>query len=190
MSAVAATCRVGDNTPPSVVLISGLSGTYINTQYPVTCGNHITKWHYCYHTEAAISGSTLSMTVAVWSMDAATSTYIVSPVSIRTITLLPVQTRAKIFCVVTFLTETDYIILSHGDVIGMVLPSNNPIPIVSSQVSSEKYTMKHSQSDYPLNITQSNLLPITETVLHLYATIGMPKILSLYIPYSLHFLQI
>ena len=101
--------------------------------------------------------------------------YILSPSSIRTITLQPVQTQAKIFCVVKFLTETKHIILSLGNVIGVVLPSNNPIPIVRSNVSSKKYIMKNSQSDYHFNITQRNLLPINETVLLLYATIGIAK---------------
>ena len=100
---VAATCRIRDNPPFSVALISGLT----HTQYPVTCGNHITKWHYCYHTDTATPGSTMSMTVAVWSWDAATA-YILCPSSIRTITLQPVQTQAKIFCVVKFLTETKH----------------------------------------------------------------------------------
>ena len=107
--AATTSCRVGNNPPPSDAVTTGLSGTYLNTQYPVTCGNHITKWHYCYHTEAATPGATLSMTVAVWSLhfgkkcvycdnlvclahfvfysvDTATNTYIVSPSSIKTIT--------------------------------------------------------------------------------------------------------
>ena len=112
------------------------------------------------------------MTVAVWSLDTATNTYIVSPSSIRTITLQPVQTLAKIFCVEECLSETDYITVSKGDVIGVVLPSNLSIPIVSSSASSEKLIIKHSRSDSPLNLSCSMLCPKYETALHFYATIG------------------
>ena len=170
--AAAASCRAGNNPPPSGSMTTTLGGTYLNTQYPVTCGNHITKWHYCYHTEATTPRSTLSMTVSVWSWDAATNTYIVSPNSIRTITLQPVQTLAKIFCVEESLNETDYITVSKGDVIGVVLPSSISIPIVSSSTSSERFIMKHSRNDSPLNLSCSMLCPEYEAALHLYATIG------------------
>ena len=112
------------------------------------------------------------MTVSVWSLDTATNTYIVSPSSIRIITLQPIQTLAKIFCVEESLNETDYITVSKGDVIGVVLPSSISIPIVSSSTSSEKFIMKHSRNDSPLNLSCSMLCPEYETALHLYATIG------------------
>ena len=170
---IAATCRAGNNpSPADAVNTSSHGGTYLNTQYPVTCGNHITKWHYCYHTEAATPGSTLSMTVAVWSLDTAINTYIVSPSSIRTITLQPITTLAKIFCVEHNLGETEYSMVSPGDVIGIVLPSTNAIPIVSTSAGSEKYIVKHAQNEHPLNVVQSKLQAVYETTLHLYATVG------------------
>ena len=70
------------------------------------------------------------------------------------------------------LNETDYITVSKGDVIGVVLPSSISIPIVSSSTSSEKFIMKHSRNDSPLNLSCSMLCREYETALHLYATIG------------------
>ena len=169
--AVAASCRAGNNPTPSDSVTTHTSGTYLNTQYPVTCGNHITKWHYCYHTEAATPGATLSITVAVWSLDTATNTYIVSPSSIRNITLQPIQTLAKIFCVEESLNETEYVVVSTGDLIGVVLPSNNVIPVISSN-SESAISMKFSQSEVPLSFLKLELLNSTGIALHLYASIG------------------
>ena len=112
------------------------------------------------------------MIVAVWSLDANTSTYIVSPSSIRIITLQPVQTLAKIFCVEESLSETEFIQVSQGDVIGVVLPPNNAIPIVSSNAGSTHYIMKVLQSQYLINTVQSKLFTECEMALHLYATVG------------------
>ena len=74
------------------------------------------------------------------------------------------------------LNETEFIQVSQGDVIGVVLPSNTAIPIVSSSASSEMVIMKHSQNDSPLNLSCSMLHPKYETALHLYATIGKQNV--------------
>ena len=60
--------------------------------------------------------------------------------------------------------------------IGVVLPSNTAIPLVSSSASSEKFIMKHSQNDSPSNLSCSMLCPQYETALHLYATIGKQNV--------------
>ena len=162
-------------------MTSSLGGTYLNVGTPVTCNNHITKWHYCYHTEAATPGeSTLSMIVAVWSLDTATNTYIVSPTSIRTITLQPIQTLAKIFCVEELLSENDFVLVSTGDVIGVVLPSNGAIPIVSSNANPPLSIMKRSQNGNPIDLLQSDLIDLSSSALHLYATIS--KCMDIIVP--------
>ena len=154
-------------------MTSSLGGTYFNVESPVTCNNHITKWHYCYHTGAATPGSTLSMTVAVWSLDTDTNAYIVSPSSIRTITLQPVQTLAKIFCVEESVNQSEFVQVSLGDVIGVVLPSSNAIPIISSSVDPLIAIKKHPRNESPVDLLQSDLSYLSSTALHLYATVGM-----------------
>ena len=111
----------------------------------------------------------------------------VSPSSIRTITLQPVQTLAKIFCVEETLSETEYIVVSRGHVIGVVLPSINGTPIISFNASSEKYIMK-TQSDGSLNIDQSSLFTQSGIALQLNATIGKENRYSCMISNYSHFL--
>ena len=112
------------------------------------------------------------MTVAVWSLHTATNTYIVSSSSIRTITLQPNQTLAKIFCVEESLSENDSVLVSTGDVIGVVLSSSNAIPIVSSNANAPVSIMKHSQNENPIDLLQSDLIDLSNSALHLYATIS------------------
>ena len=163
---------------PSDPVTSGLSGTYINTQYPVTCGNYITKWHYCYYTQEATPGSTLSMTVAVWSLNTATNTYTVSPSSIKTITLQPVQTLAKVFCIEESLNETEFVQVSQDDVIGVVLPSSNAIPIISFSLESHKHVLKYSENETPVNVLQYNARKEDNVSMHLRATLSKLTIIS------------
>ena len=88
------------------------------------CDGHITSWHYCYYTSAAVAGQTHTMTVAAWRLVG--GTYQLVQGTTRTLTLSPVQTLAKIFCVEEALDPADDVAVSMGDVIGVVLPSTNP----------------------------------------------------------------
>ena len=76
------------------------------------------------------------------------------------ITVLPVLTLAKISCMEEALNETECIIVSPGDVIGVVLPLN----------AGSKHLV--FQSQYPINIVQSKLFTKCEKALDLYATVG------------------
>ncbi len=69
------------------------------------------------------------MTVAVWRLDSNTNTntYSVLTDTVRIIALQLVATLAKIFCVEETLDPAEYVQVSQGDVIGVVLPFNNPI---------------------------------------------------------------
>ena len=147
-----------------------MSGTYLITQHSFTCGTtNLTKWHYCYYTQAVTNAPELSMTVAVWSLDIKTNTYVLSPGSARNITLNPIRTLAKIFCVEESLDESDYVEVSQGDVIGVVLGPNNAIPVLGSAASSGAFTLEQCQNERPQNIPQQSLSSLN-MLLHLYAS--------------------
>ena len=109
------------------------------------------------------------MTVAVWSLDIKTNTYVLSPGSARNISLNPIRTLAKIFCVEESLDESDYVEVSQGDVIGVVLGLNNAIPVLGSAASSGAFTLEQSQNEYPQNIPRQSLSTLN-MLLHLYAS--------------------
>ncbi len=164
---------VGSPTASAAAITSGFSGTYLNVGFPVTGKNHITKWHYCYYPQATTPGSVLSMKVAVWSLDVASNTYIVNPRSIRFITLTAVQTLAKIFCVQEPINQTEYVSVSHGDVIGLSLHSANAIPIVgSSSLNSTTLLKVNTEKDFPSDMSEADLMTMTTRTLHLHATLG------------------
>ncbi len=54
------------------------------------------------------------MTVAVWSLDLETDTYVVNPSSIRTIRLHPIKTIANIVCEQEVFREEEYIPVTIG----------------------------------------------------------------------------
>ena len=124
------------------------------------------------------------MTVAVWSLDVATDTYVVNPNSIKTITLQPVQTLAKIFCIEESLDERDFILVSQNDVIGVVLPSSNPIPILGSNADPSIQLRRHISSTSPADVISSELTTLSSSVLHLYATIGRLQVLTVSLFYN------
>ena len=171
-----ASCQVGSNPPATAPRTSSVEETYLNTVNPVACAteNAITSWHYCYYTSAVTAGQTYTMTVAVWRLDTSTNTYRLTAGSARTITLVPNATLAKIFCVEETLGSSGSVFVSAGDVIGAVLPSNNPIPVVSSDSTSNSSLMRHPQTTTPADLTSSGFSTISGSALHLYGTLGEP----------------
>ena len=151
-------------------MTESLSGTYLDTSNAAMCSGHIISWHYCYYTSAAPAGQTHTMTVAAWRLDSGTETYQLVQGTNRTITLDPVQTLAKIFCVEEALDPADYVAVSQGDVIGVVLPSTNPIPVVSSNSGSS--LMRHSQSVSAINLLSSEFTVVSNSALHVYTKLG------------------
>jgi len=161
-------CTAGANPLPSEpARMTGLSGTFLNTRDSFLCSTNLTKWHYCYYTQA-VTQPELSMVVAIWSLDTSTNSYVVSHGSIRNITQNHTATLAKLFCVEEALKESDYVQVNKGDVIGVVLASNNAIPVLGSATSSSDMLGK-SQYDYPQNISLNSLSSFSG-FLHLYAS--------------------
>ena len=168
-------CRAGSN-PPASAPTGSLSGTYLDTNNTAMCAGHITSWHYCYYPSAAVAGQTHSMTVAAWRLEG--GTYQLVQGTNRTLTLIPVQTLAKIFCVEEVLDPADHVAVSVGDVIGVVLPSTSPIPVISSNTasplssSSSSFLMRHPQTENTTNLMASEFRTLSNSALHLYAKLG------------------
>ncbi len=160
-------CKIGNNQNSRNVAAEVVGSTYLNTLHPVSCALNITQWRYCYYTQAAPRGSTLSMTVAVWSLDVVTNTYIVNPSSIRNITIKPEQILANIFCEKVMLTEAEYIQASQRAVVGVFLPSDNAIPVLGYDSYSENYLMESSEF---LTMSVTKLAFKHHVILHLYGT--------------------
>ena len=167
---VASMCRAGSNLPATGPLTSTVSGTYLNTMDTAMCSDHIISWHYCYYPSAAPVGQTYTMTVAAWRLDA--GMYRLIQGTSRTITLTPIETKAKIFCKEEALDPVDYVLVSEGDVIGVVLPNTNPIPVVSSNAGSGSSLRRHLQNTSPTDLMGSEFTDMPNLALHVYAKLG------------------
>ena len=154
---------------------SVVGNTYINTQAPVTCNNHVTKWHYCYYTGSVMAGTTLSMTVGVWSLDNDTNSYSMSPSSAKTLSVQHVQTRARVFCVEYALNDAESFFVSEDDVVGVIFPPSNAIPLVGTISNSLLSTHLYTDNENTTNISRNSLQSLPSTVLHLYVSIGKQK---------------
>ena len=150
-----------------------LSGTYLNTDHPVNCAteNTITSWHYCYFTSGVTPGQTYTMTVGVWSLDTNTNVYRLTEGSARTITLVPVATLAKVFCVEETLEASNSVSVAQNDVIGVVLPNNNAIPVLTSNAALS--LIRHSQAVTTPSLVASEFSTTSNRGLHLYSNLGM-----------------
>ena len=171
--AVSSFCQVGNNPAATYpVSTSLLSGTYLNTDHPVNCAteNTITSWHYRFYTSGVTPGQTYTMTVGVWSLDASETIYLLTAGSSGTITLVPVATLAKVICVEETLNPTDYIFVSQNDVIGVVLPATNAIPVLSSTTGVA--LTRHSQTTTSSSLVRSQFTSVSNSALHLYSNLG------------------
>jgi len=81
-----------------------------------------------------------------------------------------------VFCVEEVLNATDYIFVLNGDVVGVVLPSSNLIPVVSSNPG-DSSLMKHNHSVNLSSLLTSELISFPGFALHLYANLGKLKLL-------------
>ena len=161
-------CIAGSNPAGSVAVATGLGGTYLNTRHPVKCdGNFITKWHFCYYTQYLTDASKLNMTLAVWSKDRHETSVFLPRFSTR-ISIIHNHTLTKVFCMEHSLSTEDYLPVSHGDIVGVVLPSDNPIPVIGSGETNDlKYRSERSLQ----NIMINSLTP-TSAIMHVEAVIG------------------
>ncbi len=149
-------CRVGNN--PSSSTPAGNPGVYLNTEFP---DGVVTAWHYCYYPQDARDSSiTYTAIVAVWRLGNTTDQYILLNGSITLIELQPVDTLARIYCTQEILVNS--IEVRRGDVIGVVLPTENPIPMIGME----------SENILHYSETLDDLLRLLNSALHLYAEIS------------------
>ena len=150
-------CRVGNN--PSSSTPAGNPGVYLNTEFPAECDGVVTAWHYCYYPEDA-SDSDTTYTASVH-LDNTTDQYILLNGSITLIELQPVNTlKCNIYCTQEILVNS--IEVSRGDVIGVVLPTENPIPMIGME----------SENILHYSETLDDLFRLLNSALHLYAEIS------------------
>ena len=151
------------------------------------CTDTITSWHYCYYPSAAADSSlTYTATVSVWRQNTAMNQYEFLPGSNFTFSLVqPASTPAKIFCKIEVLQPQDYVQVETGDIIGVSLPTVNPLPIVASDATGYSL-MTHNTFNAPMILQSSALNQASNMALHLYPTIGKQIIILLVV----HTLQI
>ncbi len=162
-------CRGGNN--PSSSRPDSRPGIYLNTEFPAECDGVVTAWHYCYYPEdASDSDTTYTASVAVWRLDNTTDQYILLNGSITLIELQPVDTLARIYCTQEILVNS--IEIRQGDVIGVVLPTENPIPMIGMQSENESMILRRLGSDDVAQLRLDGPLAVVSRALHLYTDIG------------------
>ena len=166
-----AQCSGGSNPPPFTPSLN--SGIYLNTGNAITCTDTITSWHYCYYPSAASDSQlTYTATLGVWRLNAAMNQYELLPGSEYILQLVqPVSTPAKIFCKTEILQAQDYVRVQTGDIIGVSLPTQNPLPLVASDATGYSLMM-NSVLNTPATLQSASLSEGTNMALHLYPTIG------------------
>ena len=82
----------------------------------------------------------------------------------------PAGTPAKIFCKTEVLQSQDYVHVQTGDIIGVILPTQNPLPLMASAATGYSLMRYSGWADRALQMT--DLSNESSMALHLYPTIG------------------
>ena len=164
-------CSGSSNPPPFTASVS--SGTYLYTASPIACTDTITSWHYCYYPSVAADSSlTYTATVGVWRLNTAMNQYDLLPGSNYTLSLVqPASTPAKIFCKTEILQPENYVRVQTDDIVGVSLPTSNPLPIVATDAIGYNL-MTQNALNAPMTLLSSALTQASNMALHLYPTIG------------------
>ena len=157
---------MGDNPKGTSEMTA--QGTYLNAQFPAQCNGTVTSWNYCYYPSSA-DGDDVTYTafVALWRRDNALEQYTIVEGSVSEIEIQGEEMPHDINCRQHFLHSENHVEIRFGDVAGVFLPDDNPIPMVGSfnMYSIERDTSQIS----PGNITDTSDVQLT---LHLYADIS------------------
>ena len=127
---------MGTNPHPSEASIA--QGLYLDLAHPSQCHGLITILHYCYYPTGG-AGSR-SVTVEVWRRFQPAADYSLVAGSSRTLAVTTETSLAAVICGTETLVEADYISVNEDDVIGVRLPSSNPLPIVATKASGYSLT--------------------------------------------------
>ena len=159
----------GNNPPPSDVQ-QNIRGIYLNMEFPAKHVGLLTAWHYCYYifSDPNMLRMTYTASVALWRPGNSSDQYDLVTGSITRIRLNPVATLATIYCAQMQLDSTNHLEIRQGDVAGVILPPQNPIPLIGR----ENF---HNISRNPNRQVLSNLmlsdLRQEKIALHLYVRI-------------------
>ena len=93
-----------------------------------------------------------------------------------TLRLRPESTQlAKVVCKSVRLQEGEYVRVNQNDVIGITIPTLNPIPLIASGANG--YSLQSStHSSQPTTLATSQLTEMSNMALHLYPDIGEYKL--------------
>ena len=101
--------------------------------------------------------------------------YELLPESDHTLELVqPASTLAKIFCKTEVLEPSEYVRVQTDDVIGVSLPTQNPLPILASDATGYSLMM-NGTLNAPGTVLLADLDEASSMTLHLYPTIGEHK---------------
>ena len=108
----------------------------------------------------------------MWRLNTELNQYELLPGSDHTLELVqPASTPAKIFCKTEVLQASEYVRVQTGDVIGVSLPTQNPLPLVSSGATGYSLLMNDALNA-PGTLQLAALSETSSMALHLYPTIG------------------
>ena len=170
----------GSNPPASTPYTN--SGTFININSPILASNTITSWHYCYYpSETTDNQATYTATVGVWRLNSATNQYELLPGSDGTLSLSqPKDTPAKVVCQTKDLEPQDYLPVEQGDVVGVTLPEENPLPVVSTDTTGFGLQVINAPMTAPSALQVATLNDAPDMALHLFPSVGMRKMMYSY----------
>ena len=108
------------------------------------------------------------MTLAVWTRDQ-NETFKFHLRNFTRISITHNYTLARVFCAEHSLSIEDYLPVSNGDIVGVVLPSVNPIPVIGSGETTGFLKYRPEQ-----NLKSTMYISLTETsaIMHVEAVIG------------------
>ena len=107
------------------------------------------------------------MTLAVWTRDQNKTFHL------RNFTRISIThncTLARVYCAEHSLSIEDYLPVSNGDIVGVVLPSVYPIPVIG--LGGGDTDILEYRSDQNLKSTMYNSLTATSAIMHVEAVIG------------------
>ena len=146
------------------------SGIFINAAFPAQCTGLVTSWNYCYYADMPLIQSFMAE-LGVWRNASLSSTLVMVKNSSLKVALQSSVTLASIVCKQISLMPRSAFTVQKGDYVGVILPLNNPIPMLGLEMVSDKSLLEH-----PLVPDSSSLSFSTFTrrrgVLHLYVNIG------------------
>ena len=109
--------------------------------------------------------------MGVWRLNTAMNQYELLSGSNHNIQLVqPASTPAKIFCKTEVLQPQDYVRVQTGDIVGIILPIQNPLPLVASGATGYSLMSYSGLADRSLQVAA--LSEVSNMALHLYPTIG------------------